>query len=203
MTDFLPFNTKGSRKCTLAWKSYHMNSSWESIGDDQYCKIDSMVSLLVALSIEMKNRHPSILYSSRGFLCAKLLTFTCCIDVLHEYPTARERNTNRWGSRCLPLSLVYSCSQDDLSRSNLMSLKELLSVSKKAKPIRCCSVTHMWIHAETKTNMYLYFFYVSIIKARFLNNIQVWSNQIITEELPEKINGCSVPPIPTEDNLIL
>lgn len=53
-----------------------MNSSWDSIGDDQYCKIDSMVSLLVALSIEMKNRHPSILYSSRGFLCAKLLTFT-------------------------------------------------------------------------------------------------------------------------------
>lgn len=58
-------------------ESYDKNNSGDSIGDDQYCKIDSMVSLLVALSIEMKNRHPSILYSSRGFLCAKLLTFTC------------------------------------------------------------------------------------------------------------------------------
>lgn len=47
------------------------------MGDAQYCSSDSTVNLRVALSIEMKNRQPSILYSSRGFLWPKLLTFTC------------------------------------------------------------------------------------------------------------------------------
>lgn len=57
--------------------TYDTNISWDSMGDDQYCKSDSMVSRRVVLSIDMKNRQPSILYSSRGFLCPKLLTFTC------------------------------------------------------------------------------------------------------------------------------
>lgn len=64
--------------CTSeAMTSYNENSSWDSIGDAQYCSSDSTVNLRVALSIEMKNRQPSILYSSRGFLWPKLLTFTC------------------------------------------------------------------------------------------------------------------------------
>lgn len=56
---------------------YDKNSSWDSIGDVQYRRSASTVNLRVALSIEMKNRQPSILYSSRGFLWPKLLTFTC------------------------------------------------------------------------------------------------------------------------------
>lgn len=60
----------------ILW-TYDTNISWDSMGDDQYCKSDSMVSLRVVLSIDMKNRQPSILYSSRGFLCPKLLTLTC------------------------------------------------------------------------------------------------------------------------------
>nr|GMD91047.1 hypothetical protein CK203_005488 [Ipomoea batatas] len=47
------------------------------MGDDQYRKSDSTVNLLVALSIEMKKRQPSILYSSSGSLSPKVLTFTC------------------------------------------------------------------------------------------------------------------------------
>ncbi|RVX15733.1 hypothetical protein CK203_005488 [Vitis vinifera] len=40
--------------------TYDTNSSCDSIGDDQYRKSDSTVSRRVALSIDMKNRHPSI-----------------------------------------------------------------------------------------------------------------------------------------------
>jgi hypothetical protein len=56
---------------------YYKNNSWDAIGDVQCRKSASTVNLRVALSIEMKNRQPSILYSSRGFLWPKLLTFTC------------------------------------------------------------------------------------------------------------------------------
>lgn len=56
--------------------TYDVNSSSDTTFFDQKWIKDSIVNLLVALSIDMKNRHPSILYSSRGFLCPKLLTFT-------------------------------------------------------------------------------------------------------------------------------
>lgn len=75
--------------------AYDTNNSWDSIGDDQYCKIDSMVSLLVALSIEMKKRQPSILYSSRGFLCAKLLTFTCFTIEVSDMQKAKKKKKGK------------------------------------------------------------------------------------------------------------
>lgn len=77
----------------IKFQIYYKNISWDSIGDDQYCKSDSTVSLLVALSIDMKNRHPSILYSSRGFLCPKLLTFTWPLFHVSMYLLKSQNNT--------------------------------------------------------------------------------------------------------------
>lgn len=51
-------------------------------------------------------------------------------------------------SRWLPLSWVYSCLRDDLSRSNPTSLKELLSISKKAKSIRDVVVSIICVYTQ-------------------------------------------------------
>lgn len=107
---------------------HYMYNSWDSIGDDQYFKSDSTVNLLVALSIEMKNRQPSILYSSSGFLCPKLRTFTCqkCFWLniwLQWIQISWDKLVNS-----IPLNSACSCLQDDPSRNNPKSSPRLPSV---------------------------------------------------------------------------
>lgn len=64
------------------------------MGDDQCRKSDSTVRLRVALSMEMKNRQPSILYSSSGFLCPKLLTLTCVKFQISSSSTRKRKSSN-------------------------------------------------------------------------------------------------------------
>lgn len=102
------------------------------MGDDQYCKSDSIVSLRVVLSIDMKKRQPSILYSSRGFLCPKLLTFTCQLFHVRMQKLKCQMKLNKKKRVfSIPLSSACSCLSDDPSRNNLGSSREQLSVLLK------------------------------------------------------------------------
>lgn len=76
----------------------------------------------------MKNRQPSILYSSRGFLWPKLLTFTCHnTDKPLAYSLQKPKGFTEQKEK-LPQSWAYSCLQDDPSRNNQGFSKEQLSV---------------------------------------------------------------------------
>lgn len=115
-------------KVHVSKQLHYMYNSWDSIGDDQCFKSDSTVNLLVALSIEMKNRQPSILYSSSGFLCPKLRTFTCqkCFRLniwLQWIQISWDKLVNS-----IPLNSACSCLQDDPSRNNPKSSPKLPSV---------------------------------------------------------------------------
>nr|GMD88629.1 hypothetical protein CK203_005488 [Ipomoea batatas] len=139
------------------------------MGDDQYRKSDSTVNLLVALSIEMKKRQPSILYSSSGSLSPKVLTFTSC-----------------------------SYSRDDLSKSYLKSSEVLPSEMSKESyaGLGISSMeSNFSLISKMRKERYLYSLNVFRIITRFLYDIQIRSDQKVSKVLAKEINRHSVLPI--------